>query len=49
MIYFYRRINKSIRKIAIAISVTIGDCFTVPIVNRIVTQGGKNDTFLPTN
>lgn len=32
---FYRQINKAIRKFTIAISVTIGDYFRVPIVNRI--------------
>lgn len=32
---FYRRINKAIRKFNIAISVTRGDYFRVPIVNRI--------------
>ncbi len=32
---FYRRINKAIRKFAIAIAVTRGDCFTVPSLNRI--------------
>lgn len=32
---FYRGINKAIRKFAIAISVTIGDYFRVPSLNRI--------------